>query len=365
MSSVPFAKSPPEGDPAGVAAGAGLESFARRFAVLIRQVESVDVRVPEDSALIGLAADLVPKVTRQLREGVELLGDVEQFYDPSSQSPPARSPEMDSLLHIGQMISAEFAARDLSDLVFFARTELRAALDRMLESATRDATQLTLASNCEYSLRCLRKALVSVESSLYEFEGQRAPARQWFDVELSLQIRKLYWNLRRETELAGRGGQSLEEKLRKVLYRVVAFRELSVYPFLRVDDRVHLRHLLKRILDWLNGSDRDPTEGRRIWEDLSGFAEILVQVSHRQELQDHDRDLLDRIHRLLFRRHDLTKMPPAIWNQLDNLLGLDEELDELISTRQDALDPWRVPLERVLDRLSARPELPAADLWES
>lgn len=361
MSSGPFEKLPAAGE---APAAAGFEAFSRRFAVLIRQVESVDVRVPEDSALIGLAADLVPKVTRQLRDGVDLLEAVQAFYDPVRQDLPARIAEEDSLLHIGQMISAEFAARDLADLVFFARSELRGALDKMLESATRDASQLTLASNCETSLRCLRKALVSVESACYEFEGIKAPPRQWFDVELSLQIRKLYWNLRRETEMAGRGGQSLEEKLRKVLYRVVAFRELSVYPFLRVDDRVHLRQLLKRILDWLNGTERDPTEGKRIWEDLSGFAEILVQVSHRQELQDHDRELLDSVHRQLFRRHHVDKIPAPLWVRLDNVLGLDEELDVLISTRQETLDPWRVPVERVLERLRSRPELPIADLWE-
>lgn len=361
MSSGPFEKMSAfsEPSPAG-----GFESFSRRFASLIRQVESVDVRVPEDSALIGLAADLVPKVTRQLRDGVDLLEAVQAHYDPSRQSLPERIAETDSLLHIGQMISAEFASRDLADLVFFARSELRGALDRMLESATRDASPLMLASNCENSLRCLRKALVSVESACYEFEDVAAPPRQWFDVELSLQIRKLYWNLRRETELAGRGGQSLEEKLRKVLYRVVAFRELSVYPFLRVDDRVHLRQLLKRILDWLNGDERDPTEGKRIWEDLAGFAEILVQVSHRQELQDHDRELLEQVHRQLFRRLRPDKMPPGLWARLDHVLGLDEELDVLISTRQEAVDLWRAPVERVLDRLKSRPELPIAGLWE-
>lgn len=344
----------------------GFDLFARRLAQLIRMVESVDVRVPEDSALIGLAADLVPKVLRQLRDGVELLSEIEAFYDPSHLKPPARDPNTDSLLHIGQMISSELAARDLADLVFFARSELRSSLERLMEAATQDGMQLMVASNCEASLRCLRKALVSVESSLYEFEGKTATPRQWFDVELSLQIRKLYWNLRRETELAGRDGRGLEERLRKVLYRVVAFRELSVYPFLRVDDRVHLRRLLKRILDWLNSKDRDPTDGRRIWEDLTSFAEILVQVSHRQELQDHDRDLVTRVYRLL-RRSDQRTMPPALWGELDSILGLDEELDELITTRQPQLEAWREPVARMVESLSNRPELVAGEgnFWDT
>ena len=331
------------------------DDFAQRFDVSILRVEELDVRVPEDSALIGLAADLVPKVTRLLRDGITLTRAVETAYDPKSTDVP-RPPDGDTLTHIGLMISAELAARDLNDVAYFARSELSAALERLEHAATRAGGELTLASSCEAGLRCLRKALVSVESALYEFEGRETPRRQWYDVELSLQIRKLYWNLRRETGFAGSDGAGYESRLRRVLYRVVAFRELSVYPFLRVDDRVQLRSLLKRILDWLNGHARDPDEARRVWVDLQSFAELLVQVSHRQELQDHDREMLLRLRGQIVRGAD--SLSNTTLDEMQRLLGLDGELDDLIANRISFAEAWREPLERLLERLTHPPEPP-------
>ncbi len=342
----------------------GFDAFANRLRALIAQVEGADVRVPEDSALISLAADLVPKVTHLLRQGIGLLVEIEDFYGPA-RDPAGEDPE--SLSQIGLQISAEFAARDLSDMTFFARADLKNALEILIASATHKSNQMTLASNCEGGLRRLRKAVISVESAIYEFEGEAAPERQWFDVEVSLQIRKLYWNLRRET--ASRRGATekpLEVRLRAVLYRILAFRELNVYPFLRVDDRVNLRRLLKRILDWLNSDERDATVAPRLWQDLASFAEILVQVSHRQELRDHDLRLVARAYRTLFpfgaRRR---AVPEELLSDLQSLLGLDDELDRLIVGRMvRPVEVWRKPLQRLQGSLSSGGELSGPpEIW--
>ena len=338
--------------------------FADRFRDLIEQVEGADVRVPEDSALISLATDLVPKVTHLLRAGIALLSDLETFYGPGA-SPEAEDP--DSLSQIGLQISAEFAARDLGDMSFFARTDLKNSLELLIASATHKQNQMILASNCESGLRRLRKALISVESASYEFEGQPAPERQWIDVEVSLQIRKLYWNLRRETGgLTDNKDQPLETRLRAVLYRILAFRELSVYPFLRVDDRVNMRLLLKRILDWLNGDERDVAEARKLWLELSSFAEILVQISHRQELRDHDLRLVSKAYRTLFRFGGRRRtMPDDLMAELQSLLGLDDELDRLIaSPTVRPVESWRLPLKRLQASLSHTGKLSGlSDLW--
>ena len=335
----------------------GFHGFGARLDELITQVESADVRVPEDSALIGLAMDLVPKVTHLVRQGIELLVDVEAFYGPDSS--PAPDEELDSLNRIGLQISAELAARDLIDMTFFARCDLKNCLEVLITSATHKQNQMILASHCEAGLRRLRKALISVESAVFEYEGRKPPERQWLDIEVSLQIRKLYWNLRRET--GGRGdaaSEPLEGRLRSVLYRILAFRELSVYPFLRVDDRVHMRRLLKRILDWLNSEQRDETEARRLWQDLASFAAILVQVSHRQELQDHDLRMVTKAYRTLFpfgaqggaALEDLLA-------EMESLLGLDDELDRLITSRPvQPVEAWREPLKRLQAQLSRTSE---------
>ena len=339
----------------------GFSELAERLTRLVAEVEGADVRVPEDSALISLAADLVPKITHLLREGIDLLVDVESSYGSARR---AGDEDPDSLSQIGLQISAEFAARDLNDMAFFARSDLKNALEVLISSATHKHNQMTLASNCESGLRRLRKALISVESAIYEFEGEAPPERHWFDVEVSLQIRKLYWNLRRET--VGRGsGKPTEARLRAVLYRILAFRELSVYPFLRVDDRVHLRRLLKRILDWLNGDEQGETEARRLWQDLASFAEILVQVSHRQELRDHDLRLVARAYRTLFplgaRRRTV---PEDLLCEMQALLGLDDELDRLIlGGAPRPVEVWREPLKRLQASLGTSEMRVPKDMW--
>ena len=345
----------------------GFHGFGARLNELIAQVESADVRVPEDSALISLATDLMPKVTQLLREGIDLLDDIEAFYGPDSPPTPAEEPE--SLSQIGLRISAEFATRDLIDMVFFARCDLKNCLEVLITSATLKQNQMTLASNCEAGQRRLRKALISVESAVFEYEGRKPPERQWLDIEVSLQIRKLYWNLRRETSTRGDAeDEPLEVRLRAVLYRILAFRELSVYPFLRVDDRVNMRRLLKRILDWLNSAERDDAEARRLWQDLSNFAAILVQVSHRQELQDHDLKLVDKAYRTLFPFGVRKRVALAdLLAELQSLLGLDEELDRLITARpSQPVAAWRKPLKRLQAQLSRTGELSGLpEIWPS
>ncbi len=332
---------------------ASFEDFAESFADLIHKVEGFDARVPEDSALIGLASDIVPEVTRRLREGISLLKEVEAFYDPAKSNVPKPEDE-DTLFFIGKMISTELASRDLFDVAFLARNELGAALEKLEKTALARSDGVALASHCESGMRCLRKALVSVESSVYEYEERKAPDRHWVDIELSLQIRKLYWNLRNETEYAAHEDEDdLESRLRRVLYRIMAFRELSIYPFLRVDDRVHLRDLLKRILEWLNSDEREQKIAEQLWADLSSFTELLVQVSRRQELQEFDRELVTRIYQQLFDRVDepVQGVTPIQLAELEKVLGLDEELDDLICNRIAYVEAWRQTLERVIHQL--------------
>ncbi len=332
---------------------------AQQIEDLLKEVDGADVRVPEDSALIGIATDLVPMVITQLESGLEIMRQIEYLYGPGRVEPPPAEDDPFSLKGIGFLISSEFAARDLTDLAFFARTELKGCLEILVRTARRREADLeTVATNCEAGTRRLRKALISVESAIYEFEQLEAPPRKWFDVEVSLQIRKLYWNLRRETVSREAEDNRLADRLRSVVYRLVAFRELSVYPFLRIDDRIQLRRLLKRILQWLNGRERSEQEGKRLWQDLVGFAGLLVQVSQRQELQDYDRSLLARAYRTLYRRvPPPPTVPEDLLDDLETLLGLDRRLDRLIVARATEPQAWREPLIRVQDSLN-RPEDP-------
>jgi hypothetical protein len=341
-------------------------NIATRIHDLLGEVDSADIRVPEDSALISLAADLVPTVHKLLEDGIQLMRDIEEAYGTVGLEEDLEEDDPFSLKGIGFLISSVFASRDLTDLAFFAHTELRECLDVLGVTAKRQNLDLeSVASYCEAGTRRLRKALISVESAIYEFEQREAPIRKWFDVEVSLQIRKLYWNLRRETMERPGDDKRLTERLRSVVYRLVAFRELSVYPLLRIDDRIQLRALLKRILEWLNNATRNDEDGLRLWQDLVGFAEILVQISQRQELQEHDRALVAQSLRRLFRQQPPPQsVPDEMLDELESLLGVDEDIDRLILGRHSQVSAWRAPLLRVNETLN-RPEEPIAsvDLW--
>lgn len=326
--------------------------FLSQIDTLIQRLDSVGIRVPEDSALIGLANDLVPLITHVLRESLALMVAVEKTFDSTHERRPIGAEALpDSLAEIAKLIAAETAEREVVDLAYFAQIELQHALESLQRAQDHDEAVL-VASSCESSLKRARRSLVSLESTLHEFEELEPPARHWVDLEMSLQIRRLYRSLRQDI-LARRAGDEAvpENVLRRVLYHLVGFRELRIYPFLRVDDRVHLRELLRRMVLWLNGKERSVEDARQLWSSLYDFAQVLAQVSYRQELREHDLSLVKKVFHLLFEGAvPLSRVPETLVAELHALLGLDEDLDRLI------LDPDRVPVAAWHDPLSAHLE---------
>lgn len=329
--------------------------YLSQFDDLIRRLDAVDVRIPEDSALIGMANDLVPMVTNVLRQAMALMVSVEKAFKQARSTGVRKDgpPEDESLRAIAALIATETAERELVDLSYFAQIELQQAIDA-LQRALAYRDPVLVASACESSLRRARHSLVSLESTIHEYEEIEPPARHFVDLEMSLQIRRLYRNLREDILARRRGDASVPETLlRRVLYRLIAFRELRIYPFLRVDDRVNLRELLRRIVEWLNTDVRDPSEAGRLWESLLDFAQVLAQVSYRQELREHDLRLVARARELLFPGGVASpRVPEALAAELHALLGLDDALDRLVLEPDAApVEAWREPLERQARRL--------------
>ena len=99
---------------------------------------------------------------------------------------------------------------------------------------------------------------------------------------------------------------------------------------MRIDDRLAIRKLQKRILAWLDHEPPKEEEGRRLWQDLVSFARLLSKVNEREELRQHDRKLL-----LFFdNQFQAARLPDALTTaqrtELENLVGLDDELDEIL-----------------------------------
>lgn len=340
-------------------------NLAQEIDRLHQGLDAIDVRVPEDSALIALAADLAQPLVLLMDRAIELMRDAEDFYTHREEDEPHDS-DPHSLRGIGFLISSTFAARDVTDVAYFARSDLRSCADGLRAALEKGTTSMeAMAGQIESSLKRLRKALISIESALYEYEELEAPRREWSDLDVSLQIRKLYWLLRQETANEPADDDHFSEGLRRVVYRLIAFREHQVYPLLRIDDRLQLRNLLKRILDWLNVPNHNLEEGRHLWKDLAGFAEILIQVSQRQELKEHDRRVVKRAYNRLFRTLPMPeRVPEDVFAELESLLGIDETLDRLVMGRcLGSVEPWREPLIRLQEYLSRLEEIGTFDVW--
>lgn len=94
---------------------------------------------------------------------------------------------------------------------------------------------------------------------------------------------------------------------------------------MRVSDRMQLRALQDRILDWLRAASAEPHEGIRIWSDLLAFARLVHQINRREVLVEHDRRVVSQ---LLVECGDC--FTDACVELLSKLFGLDPELDEAL-----------------------------------
>ena len=250
------------------------------------------------------------------------------------------------------------AARGLADLAFVARGDLlqcREELGRAKEK--RDFLQM--ASRSDTSFRHLRRGLISLESAIYEFLGKPSPIRHFSDLSISLEIRRLYGRLRNEiAELDGDSRRLPAERLKITVQRFTELRALAVYPLLRIDDRVAVRQLMKRIFDWQEDGGVDALAAARLWQDIVAFTELLVQVNHRQELREHDlRTVMSALRRLGAVAGRPGPLPTLVRQELAVLEGLDAELDELLAVEPGAEAPqeqWQAVLGRLQWSLSPR-----------
>jgi hypothetical protein len=328
-----------------------VDAALKSLGSLIERVSELDVQVPDDGGVVEVATGLAPSMAELLQEGITQLQWVERLYETAA---PEEAGVPDSLLEIGELISAEMAVREVGDLAFLARNEL-ATCRRDLQISQREGDVLKLASACETSLRRLRRILVSIESAVYEYEGREPPMRILPDLKISLQVRNLYGRLRREILARGSATSGrMEDHLLAVASRLGELRDLNIYPFLRFDDRIQIRDLLERIADWLREGSEADQNGQRLWQDLLGFAELLKQVNHRQELREHDRQvILDACAELFEGEEERDQVTQELFSRLELLLGLDDRLDRQILAR--ALwpaDRWRPPLTRLRRQLA-------------
>ncbi len=320
--------------------------LAQQATNLVDGASAIDFRISDEPGALTLAAVSAPVI-------VDLLGQVLEFLDQAQSHYAAvaarAAPNSDSLGDIGALISTEIAVQEIRDLCFVASGEIR-SLMRGLQSALASQNLLAMVSGADGALCGVRHGLIPIETAIGEFEGIEPPDREWNDIETTLQIRRLYGWLRRELKAVGQpDDRDLTARLSEFTNRLSELRSNDAYAMFRVNDRVQIRALFRRIVLWLDEEESDLSSGRRIWQDLSGFINLLAEINKRQELQEHDRRVIDVAYHALFANVRPPRVIPGdLLAKLRTLEGRDDELDALIlhATSRCPKD-WESPIRRL------------------
>lgn len=292
---------------------------------LFSDTDRVAVRRYEDQGSAELLLRLTPEVQNLLERASEAMGEILEHYETQSND------EFDFETTENKAIAGESLAPSpqiaIADRAFIAVTELRQHRQRLAAQRPTMAPQ-EIISCCGSALRAIKKCLYAVEPFLCTLENQPPllPPR----LATSLAVRRHYQKL---WAFALSFGQVDEGSSRRALRgagtRIAILVGNDVYNLLREDDRYRLRDLQTRILGWLSGEE-DPLAALRIWQDFALFVEMLRQINLREELIEHDRQVLqDASAHLLAARTQEDQL--AGRELLRSLIGLDDELDRLLA----------------------------------
>jgi hypothetical protein len=321
----------------------------RRLVALVDELLSIDLNLDDQPGALASAAMRAPATLTLVDRADVILGEVLARYGDGSE------PSDDGADHDADYHGAEVSpTAAICNLASVCRAEIRPCRHR-LEAALAGDNPVKVVAVAGEAVRRLCGALHPLETAVARVEGREPPTRVWWDLEISLEVRRIYADLRSQLNLEpAPDGERIRQGLVDFTLRFDDLKEREIYRFLRYDDRVHLGALLRRTRVWLRQGDQgDPDTGLALWKELTNLIEIMRQVSNRAELREFDRQVLDRACTELF---DRQPRPPAIplrlRDELADLVGLDSELDWLLA---NAVDHPPKFWEHCLRRLARRP----------
>lgn len=310
---------------------------------LFTETERVGIRRFEEHGASELVARLTPSVRHLLDRACEILGAMLSHFESEDDDLDAalgRAEGNPELEIVPLRTSTRSPGAVIGDLAFMAVAELRQHHNRLLgHRATQDAQEII--SDCGCALRAIKKSLYALEPLLCAVEQRprRLPPR----LGTSLQVRRQYHKLWSFAAATGHVDPSTARAaLRGAGTRIAMLTGAEVYNQLREDDRFRIRELQARILEWLRDGD-DEVIATRLWQDFALFVEMLRQVNLREELIEHDREVLREAVAALTARGEVAV--PEVCQMLAMVIGLDDALDALVS---------RAPRASVLLRELAR-----------
>lgn len=244
----------------------------------------------------------------------------------------------------------------ISDTATLGRMELGGHQEALARAA--GAAWQRVAS-CDSALQVCRRCLRMLDRLVADAEGlPRSPDVTAGETEVALGIRRAYVDLHRTVT-----GNDLPDedtiaaRLRASGNTIARVLGCPAAHAMRVHDLYMLRVFQSRIRAAL----LDPPAGPhghdhliRVWQDLTNFTSLLLDVSKRDELRAHDRDLVERTLARVETLPGHVPAPRVILDALRACEGRDPELDLLLGAECSA-STLRACLQRLRDGLSPRP----------
>ncbi|MEM8998559.1 MAG: hypothetical protein AAGF23_27480, partial [Acidobacteriota bacterium] len=300
---------------------ASLDALLTRFSEHIEGGQKLKIVVPQDTGFFTLDPALVDGILALLAETVATMRAVTETFEDAA---PERG-------------RSTLSPQEVADLAFVCRTEL-VELEKSLRQAAAAKNLWKTAAEADRAVARAIRAMIPIEGALLEYAGREPIERKWFDLDDALGIRRHFVDFWLECKRRGNpaAGLALRAAFDAFSARIADLRQDALYPYLRIDDRLQIRSLQKRILAEV---EKDPQctglEARRLWQDLVGFFDLLMHIQRREELREHDRLLVGRISRQL---HDLQRAPERLpeetHDQLRSLASLEPSLDVLLVREQ-------------------------------
>jgi hypothetical protein len=306
---------------------------------LIRTVQEIDTRRYEEHDSETIRRELVPALQSRLEGTEQLFRRVFEHYESNSknESDTGPSAELSFESTLDRLMSTGSAARRIADISFIARMEL-SRMQHKLSSFKDTSNHWEYVNICASIRRRVLKSADSLERAICHHEGLPSD-NVWHEssVQMGLLTRRAYAIFARSLKSdIPPNADDLFARVRSAGSALAKLIGREGYEDFKIADRRLLRAIQQRVLEWLrDGQKAEETfrvrAGQRLWQDIVGSANLILQVSNRPELIEHDAAVIEELHALTARSPaQELQLEPVQGELLRSLYGLDVALDRYI-----------------------------------
>lgn len=164
------------------------------------------------------------------------------------------------------------------------------AKKRLIEQIDETTDHWQVIDRCDSSLRAIVRTVTALEHALAAFAGDSPLLVADDELDKGLRIRRLYEKFRRAIrEHAAAEDRPLVQRIRSAGTSLAILVGHHEYPLMRVGDRILIRKLHQRVIEWITAPAHDEVDGRHLCSELLSVAELLMAISSRAELIEYDR----------------------------------------------------------------------------